>query len=165
MPTESPDPTLADAPARMPRLDHFLCFAIYAAGHAFNRVYKPLLEAIGLTYPQYLVMVALWEQDDLTVGTLGARLSLESSTLTPLLKRLEAMGHLARCRDSKDERVVRVRLTAQGQALRQKASHIPGCILAASGLRLEDLVRLQQEITALRTHMEQAASGHAPAGD
>lgn len=150
----------------MPPLDHFLCFAIYAANHAFNRVYKPLLDAVGLTYPQYLVMVALWERDDQTVGAIGGRLFLESSTLTPLLKRLEAMGHIARARDTRDERVVRVRLTPQGRALREKARAIPGCILSATAMPVADLARLQQDITALRGHLETAAEGHAacPAG-
>lgn len=150
------------APERA-RLDQFLCFAIYAAGHAFNRIYKPLLDAIGLTYPQYLVMVALWERDDVTVGALGARLSLESSTLTPLLKRLEAMGHILRARDTRDERVVRVRLTPQGSALRKKAESIPGCILDATGFDLDQLTRLQREITALTTHLEKAALAGADA--
>src|SRR5437764_15290881 len=88
-------------------VDDNLCFAIYSAGHAFNRIYKPLLQALDLTYPQYLVMVALWSRDDQTVGSLGDKLLLESSTLTPLLKRLEAMGHLTRSRDPADERQVR----------------------------------------------------------
>lgn len=149
-------------PPRRPGIEQFLCFAVYAAGHAFNRVYKPLLDPIGLTYPQYLVMVALWEHDDVTVGTLGARLSLESSTLTPLLKRLETMGHLIRARDTKDERVVRVRLTAQGRALSGDAQGIPGCILEATGLKLEDLARLQREITTLTAHLEDAASQMPP---
>lgn len=148
-----------NTPPDLPPLDHFLCFAIYAAGHAFNRVYKPLLDAIGLTYPQYLVMVALWEQDDQTVGALGGRLSLESSTLTPLLKRLEAMGHVSRARDTRDERVVRVRLTPQGRALKEEAKRIPGCILAATGLDIADLARLQREIGALRSRLEEAAPG------
>ncbi|MFG1477387.1 MarR family transcriptional regulator [Xanthobacter sp. V4C-4] len=147
------------SPMPRPRLDHHLCFAIYAAGHAFNRVYKPLLEAIGLTYPQYLVMLLLWEQDDVPVGALGERLSLDSSTLTPLLKRLEAMGHLTRARDTRDERVVRVRLTPQGRALEQAAERIPECILAATGLEIEDLTRLQHQITALRARLEQAVGG------
>ena len=86
------------------RLDNFLCFAVYTAGHAFNRLYKPLLEALGLTYPQYLAMVALWEKDDQTVGELGEKLFLESNTLTPLLKRLEGMGLVTRVRDKADER-------------------------------------------------------------
>ncbi|MFG1403467.1 MarR family winged helix-turn-helix transcriptional regulator [Xanthobacter sediminis] len=155
----SPAGPAAGTPAPgLPPLDNFLCFAIYAAGHAFNRVYKPLLEAIGLTYPQYLVMVALWEQDDQTVGALGGRLSLESSTLTPLLKRLEAMGHVSRARDTKDERVVRVRLTHQGRALKEEAKRIPGCILAATGLDIKHLTRLQEEISLLRSRLEEAAS-------
>ncbi|WP_454915129.1 MarR family winged helix-turn-helix transcriptional regulator [Xanthobacter sediminis] len=150
-------------PIEMPPLDHFLCFSIYAANHAFNRVYKPLLDAIGLTYPQYLVMVVLWERDNETVGAIGGRLSLESSTLTPLLKRLEAMGHIVRARDTRDERVVRVRLTAQGRALKEKAQAIPGCILSATGLPIADLARLQQDITALRRHLEAASEQTAPA--
>lgn len=158
MSDETPAP-----PEELPPLDHFLCFSIYAANHAFNRVYKPLLDALGLTYPQYLVMVALWERDDETVGAIGGRLSLESSTLTPLLKRLEAMGHIVRARDTKDERVVRVRLTPRGRALREKALGIPGCILSATGLPLQDLARLQQDIAALRRHLEAAAQAAPPA--
>src|SRR6478609_12189003 len=88
-------------------LDSFLCFAIYSTGHAFNQFYRPLLDAIGLTYPQYLVMVALWTQNDQTVKALGDKLLLDSSTLTPLLKRLESAGHLTRMRDPADERQVR----------------------------------------------------------
>jgi len=144
---------MSSAPAsldRFPRLDQFLCFSVYAAGHALTRAYKPLLEPLGLTYPQYLVMVALWEQDDQTVGGLGAALSLESNTLTPLLKRLEAMGHLSRRRDSRDERQVRVRLTDQGRALEAQARAVPGGLLAATGLGLPELIDLQQRMTALR---------------
>src|SRR5689334_24753737 len=97
------------------KLNDLLCFAVYAAGHGFNRVYKPLLDPLGLTYPQYLVMKALWEQDSQTVGALGEKLSLESNTLTPLLKRLEAQGRVRRVRDPRDERQVRVQLTAAGR--------------------------------------------------
>lgn len=132
------------------RLEDLLCFAVYSAGHAFNRVYKPLLDGLGLTYPQYLAMVLLWERDDQTVGDLGERLFLESSTLTPLLKRLEALGLVGRSRDPADERQVRIRLTQEGRALREKAREVPACILEASGLRLEDLRRLQSEIAGLR---------------
>ncbi|HZZ92215.1 MAG TPA: MarR family transcriptional regulator [Usitatibacter sp.] len=135
-------------------LDSFLCFAVYSAGHAFNRVYKALLDELGLTYPQYLLLVALWEQDDQTVGMLGEKLFLESSTLTPLIKRLESMGLLARSRDPLDERQVRVRLTARGRALREKALEIPPCVLAASGLKPEDLRRLTSELAALRSVLE-----------
>nr|WP_211100199.1 MarR family transcriptional regulator [Azospirillum halopraeferens] len=134
----------------MLKLGEFLCFAIYSAGHAFNRVYKPLLDRIGLTYPQYLVMVLLWEEDGRTVGSLGEKLLLESSTLTPLLKRLEALGHVRRTRDPADERQVRVSLTDQGRALHEPALAIPRCILDASGMQAGDLERLRAEITALR---------------
>ena len=136
------------------RLAEFLCFAIYSTSHAFNRVYKPLLDKLSLTYPQYLAMVVLWEQDDQTVGSLGDKLFLESSTLTPLLKRLEALGHIRRTRDSDDERQVRVSLTEKGRALRAKAREIPACILTASGLKIGELARLQTEIVALRSRLE-----------
>lgn len=147
-------PSSADHPLK---LGGFLCFAVYSASHAFNRVYKPLLDALGLTYPQYLVMVALWEQDNQTVGALGAKLFLESSTLTPLLKRLEAQGQVTRSRDPQDERQVRVRLSPAGHALKDSAAEVPSCILAASGLDLANLQRLQTEITTLRDSLEAAA--------
>jgi DNA-binding MarR family transcriptional regulator len=136
------------------RVGEFLCFAVYSASHAFNRVYKPLLDELGVTYPQYLAMVLLWEQDDQTVGSLGEKLFLESSTLTPVLKRLEALGHVKRTRDPLDERQVRVRLTERGRELREKAREIPGCILEASNLEIDELLRLQSEIVALRSALE-----------
>jgi DNA-binding MarR family transcriptional regulator len=147
----SPEP-----PDDGPFLGDFVCFSIYSAALAFNRVYKPLLAALGLTYPQYLVMVVLWEEDGRTVGGIGEVLSLESSTVTPLLKRLEGMGYLDRARDADDERMVRVRLTPAGRALRAKARQIPGCILAATGASLEELRRLQSDIDALRRNLEAA---------
>lgn len=140
-------------------LDSFLCFAVYATGHAFNRVYGPLLDELGLTYPQYLVMVLLWEKDDQTVSDLGARLFLESSTLTPLLKRLEAMEHIERRRDAADERQVRLRLTAKGRALRAKAAHIPRCILDASGLKVGEMIKLVDQLNRLRAELEQHRVG------
>jgi DNA-binding MarR family transcriptional regulator len=143
-------PKRASKPDDALRLGEFLCFAVYSASHAFNRVYKPLLDELGLTYPQYLAMVLLWEQDDQTVGSLGEKLFLESSTLTPLLKRLEALGHVKRMRDPVDERQVRVRLTDKGRAIREKAREIPDCILEASGLEIDELHRLRSEIVALR---------------
>src|SRR5437879_6243363 len=97
-----------------PKLDDFLCFAVYSANLAFHRVYKPLLDELGLTYPQYLVLVVLYEQDDQTVGDLGDKLFLDSSTLTPLLKRMEGVGYVTRQRDPEDERQVRIRLTPRG---------------------------------------------------
>lgn len=139
-----------------PLLGDFVCFSIYSAALAFNRVYKPLLAKLKLTYPQYLVMVVLWETDGRTVGGIGEALSLESSTLTPLLKRLEGIGYLTRTRDGADERVVRVRLTRSGRALRAKARVIPGCILEATGRSLAELRRLQGEIDALRRNLEAA---------
>lgn len=134
-------------------IDELLCFAVYSAAHAFNRIYKPLLDPMGLTYPQFLVMVALWADDDRTVGDLGAKLMLESSTLTPLLKRLEAMGHVERRRDPDDERQVRVRLTSTGRALQAKARDIPACILEATKLSPAAAVKLRSEIAALRENL------------
>lgn len=139
-------------------LNDMLCFAIYSANHAFNRVYRPLLAELGLTYPQYLVMVLLWEEDGQRVGDLGARLALESNTLTPLLKRLEALGHIERVRDTVDERQVRVTLTPQGAALRPKARDIPRCILEATGLTAGDLTRLKAEVAGVRDALERHAS-------
>jgi len=112
-------------PSSALRLGEFLCFAIYSASHAFNRVYKPLLDELGLTYPQYLAMVALWEEDDQTVGSLCEKLLLESSTLTPVLKRLEALGHVKRTRDPVDERQVRVRLTEKGERCGKRRAGFP----------------------------------------
>src|ERR1700738_4088413 len=103
------------------RLDNQICFAIYSTAHAFNRVYKPLLDRLGLTYPQYLVMLVLWERDDVPVKDIGERLFLDSGTLTPLLKRLEAADLIKRTRSTEDERQVLIALTSKGQALRGKA--------------------------------------------
>jgi DNA-binding MarR family transcriptional regulator len=136
------------------RLDEFLCFDVYSANHAFNRVYQPLLDRLNLTYPQYLVMVLLWERDGQTVGELGERLSLQSNTLTPLLKRMEILGYITRIRDPADERRVHVRLTESGRTLRAKALHIPGCILAASGLDARTAKQLMTGIATLRRMLE-----------
>lgn len=141
-----------------PDLEDFVCFAIYSAGHAFNRVYKPLLSALDLTYPQYLVMVALWINDDQTVGDLGEKLFLESSTLTPLLKRLESAGLVTRKRDKDDERQVRVRLTAKGGALRAKARSVGECAFEATGMSEAALRRLQSDIATLRDNLLKAAA-------
>jgi DNA-binding MarR family transcriptional regulator len=143
---------MAKAPAL--KLDEFLCFEIYSANHAFNRVYQPLLDKVRLTYPQYLVMVLLWERDGQIVSELGSRLSLASNTLTPLLKRLETLGHVKRSRDRADERQVRVQLTESGRTLRTKALHIPGCILAASSLDARATKQLMAGIAALRSALE-----------
>jgi MarR family transcriptional regulator, organic hydroperoxide resistance regulator len=135
-------------------LANMVCFAVYSAGHAFTRAYKPLLDALGLTYPQYLVMVVLWEQDGQTVGAIGERLKLDSSTLTPLLKRLEAAGYVRRERDPADERQVHIRLTEAGRALKEKAKSIPASMLRASGQSARDLLKLKAEIAALRDALD-----------
>src|SRR6187200_10539 len=107
-------------------LDNQLCFALYSASLAMTKLYKPLLDELGLTYPQYLAMLALWEQDGLMVSEIGDRLSLDSGTLTPLLKRLEAAGLVSRIRDVQDERRVHITLTAAGRKLKARAQKIPG---------------------------------------
>jgi DNA-binding MarR family transcriptional regulator len=144
-------------PNAPPEPNDFICFAIYSVGHAFSRVYKPLLAALGVTYPQYLVLVALWAKDDQTVGELGEVLFLESSTLTPLLKRLEGLRLLVRSRDPEDERHVRVRLTRKGTALRAKARHFPSCVAVATGLPTDALHRLRADILSVRTALLKAA--------
>lgn len=132
------------------KIDNFICFALYSAGHAFTRLYKPLLDPLGLTYPQYLVMAVLWEKDGRTVGEIGEKLLLESSTLTPLLKRLETAGMLRRTRDQNDERVVRIQLTPKGAALKQKAAEIPQAIGCATNITVAEVMKLTSEIKALR---------------
>ncbi|WP_417671499.1 MarR family winged helix-turn-helix transcriptional regulator [Roseibium sp.] len=139
-------------------LDQFLCFSLYSANHAMNRVYKPFLSELGLTYPQYLAMTVLWQKDKILVGELGDRLHLESNTMTPLLKRLETMELLTRTRDKKDERQVRIALTRQGRVLRKKTASLAACILSATGMPLEDVIDLQQKIMSLRENLLKSAS-------
>jgi DNA-binding MarR family transcriptional regulator len=139
------------------QLGNQLCFAIYSAGHAFNRVYKPLLDRLGLTYPQYLVMLVLWERDGVPVKDIGERLFLDSGTLTPLLKRLEAAHLLKRTRSTEDERQVLISLTSQGQALRERARTVPQAILAASACSLGELSAMKNELIALRDRLNAAA--------
>ncbi|PJI99318.1 DNA-binding MarR family transcriptional regulator [Acidovorax sp. 69] len=137
------------------RLDNQVCFALYSASLAMTKLYKPLLDGIGLTYPQYLVMLVLWEQDGLTVSELGERLFLDSGTLTPLLKRLETQGHIARLRDAEDERRVRISLTAEGRALRNHAEIIPQCVLQNSQCSIAELTALTTELKQLRGRLNQ----------
>ena len=137
-------------------LGNQLCFAVYSTAHAFNRFYKPLLDRLGLTYPQYLVMLVLWEQDGVAVKEIGERLYLDSGTLTPLLKRLEAAGLVKRTRSTEDERQVLVALTPQGQALKEKARTVPQSILAASECSVAELVALKSEIVTLRDRLNAA---------
>ena len=136
-------------------LDNQVCFALYSASLAMTKRYKPLLDAIGLTYPQYLVMLVLWEQDGPTVSELGERLWLDSGTLTPLLKRLEASGLVGRQRDLQDERRVRITLTPQGRALRERAEGVPACVLHGSHASLPELQALTHQLQALRAQLAQ----------
>lgn len=131
-------------------LDRQFCFALYSASHAMTKTYKPMLDRIGLTYPQYLVMLVLWEQDGILVKDIGARLFLDSGTLTPLLKRLEANALISRNRDPQDERQVRIALTEQGRALREAAAKIPEQVLCASGQQAETLGRLRNDLASVR---------------
>jgi DNA-binding MarR family transcriptional regulator len=135
------------------RLDNQICFAVYSAAHAFNRVYKPLLDRLGLTYPQYLVMLVLWERDNIPLKDIGERLFLDSGTLTPLLKRLEGADLIKRTRSTADERQVLIELTREGHALREKAKAVPQSILAASACSVGELVAMKNEIVALRNRL------------
>ena len=148
-----PSTSTRPLPASALLLDNQLCFALYSASLAMTKLYKPLLEDLGLTYPQYLVMLVLWEGDGVTVGQVGERLNLDSGTLTPLLKRLEAGGLVSRIRDVQDERRVHVTLTAAGRKLKARAARIPGCILAAAQCSIPELISLTQQVQALRQRL------------
>jgi MarR family transcriptional regulator, organic hydroperoxide resistance regulator len=140
-------------PSEAQNLDDFLCFAIYSTNLAVNRLNKPVLDELGLTYLQYIVLVALYEQDDQTVGGLGDKLFLDSSTLTPLLKRLETMGHLTRQRDREDERQVRVRLTPQGRSVRERAFAFRTGVVKAMGLSPAGFQHLREQMVKLRANV------------
>ena len=140
-----------------PRLADFLCFAIYSANLAYGRAYKPILEELGLTYTQYVAIVALWEQDNQTVSGLGEQLFLESNTLTPILKKLEGMGFLRRQRDPADERQVIISLTDAGRRLREKGLTMN--LVKASGLTPEEFVKMQKGVVTLRNNLIKAAHG------
>src|SRR6201747_2769609 len=147
--------------ARKPAVDPLLlgnqiCFAVYSTAHAFNRVYKPLLDKLDLTYPQYLVMMVLWEQDGVPVKDIGAKLFLDSGTLTPLLKRMQAADLIKRTRNTTDERQVLIALTPKGQALKEKARAVPEGILASSACSLGELSAIKNEIVALRDRLNAA---------
>lgn len=141
-------------PQPVPTIDELLCFAIYSAEHAFTRAYRPLLAELGLTYPQFLIMTALWEADAQTMKALGERLRLDSGTLTPLLKRLEAAGLLRRSRNRQDERVVDITLTPEGHALRDRSASIWARMLPAVGLCREDVDALRSSLDRLRERLD-----------
>ncbi|HWW07294.1 MarR family transcriptional regulator [Collimonas sp.] len=140
------------------RLGDFMCFAVYSTNLAYSRVYKPVLEKLGLTYPQYVTIICLWEEDNQTVKGLSEKLFLEPSTMTPMLKRLEAMGYVRRERDSEDERSVLVSLTETGRELREKAFAFREVTAKASGLAPEEFRVLQKAIVNLRTNLMKASS-------
>ncbi|MFE0648027.1 MarR family winged helix-turn-helix transcriptional regulator [Streptomyces sp. NPDC059534] len=136
------------------RLDHQICFSLHAATRAFNGVYREALKELGLTYPQYLAMLVLWEHGELPVKGIGERLRLDSGTLSPLLKRLEAAGYVERRRSPEDERSVTVRLTGDGAALKEKALGVPRRIAAATGLELDEIRGLRERLDALAARLD-----------
>ena len=143
---------LSPSPATL-QLDNQVCFALYSASLAMTKLYKPLLDAIGLTYPQYLVMLVLWESDGISVSELGERLFLDSGTLTPLLKRLQHAGLLQRQRSAVDERRVQIVLSPAGQALREQAKLVPQCALKAVDCPLPELIDLTRQMQQLRSKL------------
>jgi MarR family transcriptional regulator, organic hydroperoxide resistance regulator len=151
MPDGNPTPTLSDQ----------LCFALYSTAHAVTRAYKPLLDEYGLTYPQYLVLLVLWEQDGMSVKDIGDRLFLDSGTLTPLLKRMEAAGFVRRNRDRDDERQLRVNLTNKAQDLRTKARDIAYKLFCNFGRPLPQLVALREDLNELRDQLHKSQSPEA----
>lgn len=157
----TPTPSTAAQTDPLLRLDNQLCFALYSSSLAMTKLYKPLLAELGLTYPQYLAMLVLWENDGLRVSELGDRLYLDSGTLTPLLKRLEAAGLVVRQRSREDERQVHIYLTGEGHALKARAASVPGCILQATQCSLGEVVELTRRIQLLRDRL----TGAAPVAD
>jgi DNA-binding MarR family transcriptional regulator len=151
MPKRTPSASKASQPPL--DLGQQLCFALYSASRAMSKVYRPLLEPLGLTYPQYLVMLVLWEGDELTVSEIGERLYLDSATLTPLLKRLQSAGLVTRTRGASDERPVLIALTPAGRALKVKAGSVPSSILRASKCSASELASIQGRLDSLRTNL------------
>jgi MarR family transcriptional regulator, organic hydroperoxide resistance regulator len=139
------------------RLDNQLCFALHAASRAVTGAYQPELEALGITYPQYLAMLILWEEDGVRVSQIGARLFLDSATLTPLLKRLEARGLVERRRSTEDERVVEVFLTADGRRMKKRAADVPKCVFAKAKMSAAELMRLRAQLVELTKTLHDAA--------
>jgi MarR family transcriptional regulator, organic hydroperoxide resistance regulator len=149
--------TTANNAARpAPMLADFLCFAVYSANLAFGKAYKPILDELGLTYTQYITMIALYEEDHQTVSSLGEKLFLESNTLTPILKKLEGMSYLERQRDPEDERQVRVSLTKSGRKLREKAFCMD--LFDATGLTADEFAKVQKSVVTLRNNLIKAVS-------
>lgn len=148
-------PSTTRQPADGLALDQQLCFALYSASLAMTKHYKSLLEPLGLTYPQYLAMLVLWQESGLTVSQLGERLALDSGTLTPLLKRLESAGLVQRLRDAQDERRVLLQLTASGRALRARALMVPQRMAETTGCQIDELKALTRQLHQLRQRLDQ----------
>ncbi|MEU0675635.1 MarR family transcriptional regulator [Streptomyces sp. NPDC006172] len=155
-------PEAGAAEANWLRLDRQICFSLHAASRAFNGVYRVILKDLGLTYPQYLVMLVLWEEGALPVKRLGAHLRLDSGTLSPLLKRLETAGLVHRERSARDERSVEVRLTEEGTALRERALRVPRRIVTATGFELEEIRELKNRLDVLTAALDSAAAQEDP---
>lgn len=149
--------TSKPAPENALPIDDHLCFAMYSANMAIHRLYRPLLEQLGVTYPQYLVLNLLWEEDDRSITAIAERLALETSTVTPLVKRLESAGYVERSRRKVDERRVGVTLTDKGRALRRESRCLTDTLLKTSGLSVAEIVRLNQEVRALRDTLAKAS--------
>ncbi|MCK1822345.1 MarR family transcriptional regulator [Streptomyces sp. XM83C] len=156
-PTPSTAPPASEPTPEWLHLDRQICFSLHAASRAFNGVYRVVLKDLGLTYPQYLVMLVLWEQGELPVKKLGEHLRLDSGTLSPLLKRLEAAGLVRRERSARDERVVEVRLTEEGDAMRVRALEVPRRIAAATGCTAEEIHELRARLDSLTERLDAAA--------
>ncbi len=150
------DPMIAHARPRS--LDAQLCFALYSTSMAMTRAYRPMLDRLGLTYPQVLVLHVLWEQDGASIGEIAERLSLESSTITPLVKRMAAAGHVRRERDPADERYVRIRLTPAGEALQAEVACIGDAVFEKTGLDMDQVVVLTGQMVTIRTALGRAAN-------
>lgn len=163
-PTTAAKPTAIAAQADWLALDRQLCFALYSASLAMTKAYKPLLDPLGLTYPQYLVMLVLWEGDGVTVGQVGERLNLDSGTLTPLLKRLQALGLLQRTRDAADERRVLLQLTTAGRSLRAQALAVPQAIACATTCDLQQIGQLAGQLKQLRQQLTQSLKASGQTG-
>ncbi|KFF59879.1 MarR family transcriptional regulator [Cryobacterium sp. MLB-32] len=144
---------MTTAAPRIPVLDEQICFALYSASRAITARYRDLLDPLGLTYPQYLVLLVLWESGPISVSGLGERLNLDSGTLSPLLRRMETAGLLSRNRLTQDERRVQVSLTESGSALRHYATNVNDVVCAATGVELDDLQSLREQITLLAEHV------------
>ena len=155
------EPHMSDDIAKQIKLDVLICFAAYSASHAFSRFYRPLLDKLGLTYPQFIVMMVLWEKGKTTMKALTEELMLDSNTLTPLLKKLEAAGLVERARNKEDERVLDVAATDKGMALKLEGQRASMALAEATGESLEGVLELQQRLTRMREHVEKSLAAAA----